>query len=351
LDGRTGEPIPFANVVAEIGGVQVAGSTSDFDGNYILRPVPAGSIDLKVSFIGYHTQIIRRVVCYADKITFQNVELNQSDKQLEEVVVMDYKVPLISKDQMVSGGTIRYDDIERMAEKSASSLATSVGGIQSRPQSAPLTDMYGNTISSKITHIEYLLDKTHSVPADGKPYFFKIKEVSIPVTYNYLAVPKEDPDAFLLAGIPSWQQFNLMKGEASIFYQGTYTGNTFLDLHSAEDTLTVSVGRDPSISIERRIIREKQEKRSLGNNIRETLWYEVQVQNNNDDSVYITLRDQVPVSIKNTITSEILELSGAGEDQDTGILTWKLKLPPGDKTTLTVGFTVKYPDNEIVKLY
>jgi hypothetical protein len=38
-DQETGEPIPFANIVAERGGTQVGGATSDFDGRYSIRPL------------------------------------------------------------------------------------------------------------------------------------------------------------------------------------------------------------------------------------------------------------------------------------------------------------------------
>ena len=45
VDKQTKEPISFANVVVEVGGVQVGGATSDFDGNYLIKPVPAGKLD------------------------------------------------------------------------------------------------------------------------------------------------------------------------------------------------------------------------------------------------------------------------------------------------------------------
>ena len=50
-DKATKEPIPFANVVVEIGGVQVGGSTSDFDGNFLIKPIPPGKVDLKATYV------------------------------------------------------------------------------------------------------------------------------------------------------------------------------------------------------------------------------------------------------------------------------------------------------------
>ncbi|TSA25515.1 MAG: hypothetical protein D4R67_09940 [Bacteroidetes bacterium] len=139
VDRQTKEPIPFANIVVEIGGVQIGGSTSDFDGNYQIKPVPAGKVDLKATYVGYRDFIMKGIIIFVDKITFQDVELEQATTTLSEVEVVDYKVPLISKDQTVSGGTVTQDEIAKMANKSASAVATTVGGVT--------TDASGNISS------------------------------------------------------------------------------------------------------------------------------------------------------------------------------------------------------------
>lgn len=47
------EGLPFANVVLEKEGVQITGTQTDFDGNYIFDSIPAGTYDLMVSYVGY----------------------------------------------------------------------------------------------------------------------------------------------------------------------------------------------------------------------------------------------------------------------------------------------------------
>lgn len=46
-DKNTGEPVPFANVVAEKNGNLVSGVTTDFDGNYTIKPLDPVTITLK----------------------------------------------------------------------------------------------------------------------------------------------------------------------------------------------------------------------------------------------------------------------------------------------------------------
>lgn len=131
IDMETKEPIPFANVAVYSGGDLLTGSTSDINGKYVIKPLTPGTYDLRASFVGYRTKEIAGVVVKADQITFQDVELSVTAETLEAVEVVEYKVPLISKDKTTSGGTVTSEEIEKMPNRSASSIATTIGGVYS----------------------------------------------------------------------------------------------------------------------------------------------------------------------------------------------------------------------------
>ena len=76
-DKTTKEPIPFANVVIEMNGVQAGGATSDFDGNYTIKPINPGRYDVRCSYVGYQTLLTKGVIVGAGKIEFYNIELEQ----------------------------------------------------------------------------------------------------------------------------------------------------------------------------------------------------------------------------------------------------------------------------------
>ncbi len=128
IDADTGEPIPFANVVAERDGQMIGGASTDFDGNYIIKDLDPGKLDLEATFVGYITQKVEGVIVSADQVTFQELKLKQSAVSLEEVNCVDYKVPLISKDQTASGSVITSEEIRKMPSNSASRAST-VGGV------------------------------------------------------------------------------------------------------------------------------------------------------------------------------------------------------------------------------
>jgi outer membrane receptor protein involved in Fe transport len=130
-DAATGEPIPFANVSIEENGNIVTGGMTDFDGKYSIKPIPAGRYTVKASYVGYATLQYNNVQVTAGKIAFQDFALNASAEILQEVEIREYKVPLIAKDQTESGGTVTSEDIAKMPGRSASSVATTVGGVYS----------------------------------------------------------------------------------------------------------------------------------------------------------------------------------------------------------------------------
>ncbi len=152
-DKATNEPVPFTNIVAEVGGVQVGGSTSDFDGNFTIKPLPPGKVDLKATFVGYRTFMYKGIVIMPDKITFQNVQLEAATTTLKEIEVVDYKVPLISADQTTSGGTVTSDEISKMANKSATAVATTVGGVTT-DANGNITSMRGQRSSGTVYYID-----------------------------------------------------------------------------------------------------------------------------------------------------------------------------------------------------
>jgi outer membrane receptor protein involved in Fe transport len=153
IDKKTKEPMPFVNVVVEVGGVQVGGTTSDFDGNFQIKPVPPGKVDLKASSVGYRPFMTRGIIIISDKITFQDLELEASTTNLQEIEVVDYKVPLISKDQTTSGGTVTSEEIAKMANRSATAVATTVGGVTT-DANGNITSMRGQRSSGTVYYID-----------------------------------------------------------------------------------------------------------------------------------------------------------------------------------------------------
>lgn len=83
LDGEYNDVLPFANVIIKD---SQNGTTSDFEGKYILKIVP-GIYTIQFSFVGYQTLEIAEVNIKEGETTNLDITLKASAFQLDEVVI------------------------------------------------------------------------------------------------------------------------------------------------------------------------------------------------------------------------------------------------------------------------
>jgi len=155
LDKDNGEPLPFANVVLMKGGSQVAGSMTDFDGKFTFTALTPGKYDIQATYVGYQPIQVADVVVNAGQITFvKDIKASSGSENLDEFVVVAYEIPLISKDQTSSGGTVTAEDIKKMPGRSAASIAATVGGVYSNDDGGTALSIRGSRSSGTDTYID-----------------------------------------------------------------------------------------------------------------------------------------------------------------------------------------------------
>jgi hypothetical protein len=155
LDKDNGEPLPFANVVLMKGGSQVAGTMTDFDGKFTFNALTPGKYNVEATYVGYQPIKVADVVVYGGKITFvPDIKASSGSENLEEFVVIEYEVPLISADQTSSGGTVTSENIKKMAGRSAADIAATVGGVYSKDDGSSGLSIRGARNSSTDTYID-----------------------------------------------------------------------------------------------------------------------------------------------------------------------------------------------------
>jgi hypothetical protein len=146
-----GEPVPFANVAVKMNGNLVTGGTTDFDGLYTIKSLPPGKYDVEASYTGFQPQLFKNVVVMVDKVVFQDFTMT-SGVNLKEVIVQEYKVPLIEKDAGATSTTITSDDFKKMPNRSAEAAATTVAGVYSKDGS--VGSIRGSRDGSSDTYID-----------------------------------------------------------------------------------------------------------------------------------------------------------------------------------------------------
>ncbi len=202
------------------------------------------------------------------------------------------------------------------------------------------------TVTESQVNSEFEISMPYTIKSDGKPNVVEIQDYELPVSYQYMSYPKKDKDAFLLARVSGWGNYNLLPGYVNTFYERTYVGESYLNTNITEDTLNVSLGRDKSIVINREKINDFCKNSSFGGNKKSTRGYQIKIRNNKSQAIEIEVVDQIPLSNNKDIVVELLEDGGAKHDETTGKLSWKLNIPAGETVDISFKFQVKYPKNK-----
>jgi len=201
---------------------------------------------------------------------------------------------------------------------------------------------YTNKVNRNLS-TEFDISIPYTIPSGNKPQTVEVQSYDLSADYHYSAVPKLSETAFLQAKIGGWEYLDLLPGEMNIFFEGTYVGQSILDPQSFDDSLSVSLGRDPNILIERKKLKDFTSKNLIGSKIKEVYTYEIKVRNTKQSAIELIMKDQVPVSMHEDIEILPEDQGRAQFDPETGILKWKLNIPAASGETIKFSFSVKYP--------
>ena len=312
--------------------------------------------------------------------------------------VKEYRNRLIDKGNTAVTTTGSEEDYRNMVVRSASNVAKNTAGVYSNdggtgglnirgarvdanyyyidgmkiqgsselPNSGISTsnwDVYGNynyppakakyssgELVFNALNLSYKIDDKYSVMSNNTQKQVFIKNVEIPTKFGHYAVPSMETESFLTASITNWGEFGLIPGNATLFYNNTYVGRSFILSNTVDDTLRVSLGRDHGVLIKRELIQGLSTTKKAGNNLKKKFVYEITIKNTNRGAVEIVLFDQVPVTKRSGIIVNVGETAGAKYTKETGMLKWKKEIPAGGKITIQFDYEVKYPKGKTINL-
>ncbi len=195
---------------------------------------------------------------------------------------------------------------------------------------------------------EYEISQPYTIKGDGQDYYCEIQRQQVAATYHYVAVPKLDPTAYLTARIANFGDLGLTPGEANIYFDGAYVGQTYVNPGETEDSLELSLGRDERITIKREKMKDFSGNKLFGGNRERSFSYDISVKNKKKTAIDLELQDQLPISNDKEIEVRDPKYSGGNYDAGTGKITWKISLAPGLSDKKQLSYTVRYPKEKHV---
>lgn len=115
IDKDSKIPMIGANIVI-LDSDPILGASADLDGNFTIKNVPVGRINLQVSALGYETQTLSNIVVESGKETVLNIEAIESYELLDAVTVKAVeKNETVNKMASVSAKTVTVEETGRYA--------------------------------------------------------------------------------------------------------------------------------------------------------------------------------------------------------------------------------------------
>jgi uncharacterized protein (TIGR02231 family) len=190
----------------------------------------------------------------------------------------------------------------------------------------------------------YEVARPIAVPADGNPHKTTIARLDLDADIDYLAVPVLAAEVYLRATVTNSSPVMLLPGQARVFRDGQFAGETSLETVAPGEEFELQLGVDDQIRIERKLHRRATSKAVIGGTRTVDIGYETTVSNHRPAAARISVHDHIPVSADGDIKVRLRETSPSPAEQtDLGELTWELTLEAGQSTTIRHRFTVEHP--------
>jgi hypothetical protein len=334
-DASTGEPLPFVNVVlSDMTGQTINGTTSNIDGYYAIA-VPVNGRNLRFELIGYGTQHM------AITSGSMNVNMAENATQLSEVVIATGGTP--ASYGYVPG--VQMKSVQRIRKQRGEQEALLFDKVELANASIAIGE-----VTERATSFEFAISVPYTIPSDGKNHQVGVQEQELVSSYKYYCTPKLDLDAFLFAQVTGWEGLNLLAGPAYIYFEGTYVGESLLDLAGVGDTLDISLGRDQGVTVQRTKRKDFSQRQVVGGKRVESVGWEIAVRNNKAQAIDLVITDQYPLAARSEIEVKLDEAGGAAVNTEKGFLTWKVKVEPRTNQKWSFGYSVKVPKEQPVVL-
>jgi uncharacterized protein (TIGR02231 family) len=268
-----------------------------------------------------------------------NVTLEDDTQALEEVVVQGYR----TTSKPLSNASVTSQTIE--GRPNASFDQTLQGQI---PGLNVTTN--GDIKEMGVTNAVFKITKPYSIASTQEVTVITIDQFDMPAAYEYFTAPLLNENVFLTAKVKDWEKFDLLPGEANIYFEGSFAGKTFLDPLQTTEELVISLGVDPNVIVERKQIDNLKAKSFLGGTRIVSKNYEITVRNNKATDIELVLMDRIPVSQNKEIKVEEVQTGGAAYDDKKGLLTWKLNMKPKESVKKQLSYEVRYPREKRVNM-
>ena len=214
-----------------------------------------------------------------------------------------------------------------------------------------LTANQFTTVVQQLIAAEFKIDLPYTIKSNNEQHMVLIKQTDLDTKFKYYSVPKTDKGVYLVAQMTKLDELQLVPARANIYFDGSYIGETYIDPTSMDDTLNLSLGKDPNIMVKRTLLKKDSKDKIIAEKRERSFAYSIEVKNMKSIPVEIVIQDQIPITQNADITIEKSDLGKGGNlDETTGLMEWSFTLKPKESKLFDYNFKVKHNKDKQVNL-
>jgi uncharacterized protein (TIGR02231 family) len=206
------------------------------------------------------------------------------------------------------------------------------------------------TVVHHLIAAEFKIDLPYNIKSNNEQHMVLIKQAELDTKFKYYSVPKMDPGVYLVAQMTKLDELQLVPAKANIYFDGSYIGETYIDPTTMDDTLNLSLGKDPNIVVKRTLLKKDSKEKIIGEKKERTFAYQFEVLNLKSSAIELVIQDQLPVTQNADITIEATELSKGKQDDVSGLIEWTLNLKGKETKKFDFNFKVKHAKDKIINI-
>lgn len=243
-------------------------------------------------------------------------------------------------------------ELARMYRKSAKSImAENMADVAIAEEEPAPAGFQTAQAAAEGTSVIFKIPKPVDIPSDNTRHTTVIALEKLPVSTEYISVPKLSPLAYLTAELTNKASWPLLPGTVKIFSGNTFVGSAEMKQVASGEKFSLPFGSDDQVVIKRDELKQHKEAGMFGSN-RMGYRSTVTVTNLRKEPQTISIKDQLPLAGDSEIKVSLEEPTiPPTEKKEDGTLIWKLKLAPGEKKEFKYEIVVEYPkDREVTGL-
>jgi hypothetical protein len=341
-DAKTGDPLPYANVV--VVGTKQGGMTRS-DGRYTIQDVPAGRYRVKAMMMGYRPVEWSNVVVHGGRPTETNFELESTIIGMTQEIVVEAEVEQVDVSESKVSHRTSGDELHVRGGRS--------GEVEH--QIKPPTVLY---MQADVTSSEFAANLQIQRPLDletgAEPKRSLVVREKLPGSYTLYGVPRKSENVFVEGTFKNTIGIPLLAGQSEVYVEtapapganpvSNFVGRETIDPVADGQEFTLHLGVDQDIRIEHKLDRKERLSKSGKKTAKIRYRYVITIENFKEEPAEIRIMDRLPVSMLKEVKVEDVDIVPAPvEEGEDGILVWKVGVDPGATKKIRVAYTIAFP--------